>query len=196
MSADDLVISVPCAACTTPILFGEQVCSSCRAIVSRAKQQVLERRLEAANPEFHALKANVSAASATLLMLAIGYLALGGILYYMAVDSTLIAPTPAELAAARFELMCNVFIAVVMGACFVWSRRNPSSALFTAAVLWFAVQVTIVSHAGFAALGLTELKTLVAKLVTLALLVRGIGSAMSASRLRAKLIPKRPGPST
>ncbi|MGE0867116.1 MAG: hypothetical protein AB7P03_01045 [Kofleriaceae bacterium] len=149
----------------------------------------LDRRLEAANPDFRAFRTNLATASMTLLVVAAAHLVLGLVLYVFAADSTLAPPTAAELTGARFDLLSNVFVAAAMIGCFVWARSAPIPALTTALVIWIAVQVVSLLFGGVV---LISLRISVAKLIAFALLVRGIVSAVSAARLRAKLAPPRP----
>jgi hypothetical protein len=194
MSGDVIKVSVPCASCSEAVRFGERVCSSCGAVVSPAAKKALDHRLEAASEDFRTLESNVAAASVILVIVGAAHLILGLVMYHFATDTTLVRPGADELAAARIDLITNVSVAVAMAGCFVWARRAPTPALTTALVVWLAVQAATLSFGGIAALGLQSLRLLVMKVFAFALLVRGIGSAVRATRARKKLAPPRPQP--
>jgi hypothetical protein len=151
----------------------------------------LEQRLESASTDFRALKSDLGVASTILLVVAAANLSLGVMLYLLGTDANF-APTSAELAAARFALIGDVLVSLAMAACFLWAQRAPTAALTTALGLWLAAQGVTVAIAGPMPFALGSLWILTAKVITFALLLRGIVSAASAARVRAKLARPRP----
>jgi hypothetical protein len=189
VSEHALKISIPCAACSNDVRFGERVCSSCGGVVSRTVLKALDQRLEAASPDFRRLRSNVGTASLILLVVAGAHLFLGLLMYVFSTDPALGPPSAVELTAARVELLSNLVVAVAMVGCFAWARSAPTPALTIALVVWLAVQIATILLGG---LLVFAMRIFIAKIITLGLLLRGIVSAVSAARLRAKLAPPRP----
>ncbi|HUJ63675.1 MAG TPA: hypothetical protein VLX92_34485 [Kofleriaceae bacterium] len=190
MSAEPLDISVPCPSCTAAVRFGERGCPSCGHALPASSRKALERRLEAASNQFRALKHNQLVASASVVVIGAGSIALGLVLYWL--DTDALGETATALSRARVELGCNLLVGVVMAGCFAWSRRAPTAALSTALVVWLASQASFASLVGVGAFGMISVRVIIIKVVVFALLIRGIVSAVIAARLRARLAPPRP----
>ena len=191
MTALGFEIGVPCSACSTNIRFGELCCSSCQLLVSPQLRDALERRLESTSAEFRTLKHNVFIASTSLLIIGIASLCIGFGLYYIEADSMPSSAAAMELVGARISLAGNLLICVAMVACFFWARRSPTLALITALVAWLALQIAMVAATGLIGIEAVSLRAIIIKIAILAVLLRGIGSAIVARRLRSKLTAVR-----
>jgi len=182
-------ISVPCPGCSEPLRFGDRACPSCRRAVPRASRAALDARLEAASGDFRDLKDHIRSASVTLVILALLYVGVGILAYLVESSSEPALPTPQELLEARVSLATNLAVGAGLGACFFWARRRPASALTTALMVWLLAQVPalLVSRAPVLLFMATHPRPAVASLLALALLVRGVFSALRAERLRSAL---------
>ena len=173
-----LDVSVPCGRCGNDIRFGEHICPSCGAAVSRDLRKALEERLESSSQDFRAMRNRVRVVSVLLLVSGLLAFVLGGFGFVT-------SPESHDPLLVGSERLAFAFNCVVGGAMVVASRfveTHPQKTIVIVFVGWLLVQamVAILFPLGLF-VGILE------KMVTLAILSIGFASARSAEKVRKEL---------
>lgn len=172
-------VSVPCGSCRASIRFGRSSCPQCGAPVSTELADALEARLEATSNEFHTMRNRIIEARILLVVLGVLQIALTLFLYLAVPDHTLDdsvnAPTDLVTLAS-----CVIGIGMILAA--GRARRRPVDTFLIVIGCWVALQTI-----GFIANPLSLVQGLLAKIVFMIILGRGLYAAQQAEKMRREL---------
>jgi hypothetical protein len=180
-------VSVPCPSCRAPILIGQRVCSACERAVERALLDALLERFEAADEDYRDAREQARRASIVMLVVALFQIAIGGVWFVL--DQTAgESAAPTTLGAVAF-IRPLVVGAALLG-CFVWTIRAPVAGLGVGLALWLGVELLVIGLAPalllISFLSATGVAILLAKIVAVGLLTRGLLAALSARAMLAR----------
>lgn len=155
-------------------------CSNCGARPSAAPRTALRERLVASSSEFRELEGLISSTRIVLLIIALGYLGYGAVVYVLIQQAENTNPDGDSIAYAI--LVRNFVLSVVFMVCWRAARSAPAAAIAAATSLWLLVQIAAVY-----VLSIGLFVGVWVKAVTLILLVRGLVAGVKADQFLRRL---------
>jgi cytochrome bd-type quinol oxidase subunit 2 len=160
----DLVVSVPCAGCNTPIGFGMDACAGCGAAVTRRLRRTLDERLEATGGEYRVLRERIRRAQVYLFGVG-GFQLLATLAFGRSTTAVILGIALAAL--------------VLVGASQL--ERHPKTVIVAVVVPWTALQILAVITSP------ATLWSVFGKIVMVGMLGMAFLAARAAERIRKRI---------
>jgi hypothetical protein len=182
------MVGVVCQGCQKPLRSGDEFCAACGAAVSEAQRHALRAQLEASNVEFFFHHKLAKSATKTIGAVALLFVVSGAIFFVIKfvklqealkqLDGQDIALRAALEREPWLLLGMNLFVAAIMGAFWLWSKRSVLPATISALGVYVAL---IVANAIYEPASIVQ--GLLVKIAVILALAKGVKSAVAARRI-------------